>query len=268
MRSAQILRICALPKPTASARSCRNEHLTRVHTYARRGILSLALFRPCRGSSCRISHRSYRKSDRRIGAADSWVGRVRGGAQISRLWHRLWARWSLFMRPAPGRRVVLGRGEWLARILAGRRAAGGELGSRDGSAARELRRISLALAMLSRSQVPGPPATPPRSAAPPASSRSPRPTSRGNGDAAVRVLPQSGYMTAGGTAGLTPALAEGDAAPEGFKDARDRRLRVAGSRCRGHALVAIAATGSGPTRQAGDGRRGSRLRWAGRARRG
>ena len=39
---------------------------------------------------------------------------------------------------------------------------------------------------------------------------------------AVRVLPRSGYLTEGGTAGLTPPLPEGDAAPGGVKDARDR----------------------------------------------
>jgi hypothetical protein len=49
------------------------------------------------------------------------------------------------------------------------------------------------------SQVPGPPATPPRSAAPPASSRflrARRP--RGKRDAAMRVLPQSGYRPEAG----------------------------------------------------------------------
>ena len=37
-----------------------------------------------------------------------------------------------------------------------------------------------------------------------------------------RVLPRSGYLAGGGTAGLTPPLPEGDAAPGGVKDARDR----------------------------------------------
>jgi len=53
------------------------------------------------------------------------------------------------------------------------------------------------------SQVPGPPMTPPRSAVPPASSRSPRTRSpKAKRGAAAHVLPQSGHPTGTGMAGL------------------------------------------------------------------
>ncbi len=77
-------------------------------------------------------------------------------------------------------------------------------------------------AIRASSQVPGPPATPPRSAAPPASSGFCAPGvpgqrgRRGAGPATV------GVSARGGRAGLTSPLPEGDAAPGGIKDARDR----------------------------------------------
>jgi hypothetical protein len=72
------------------------------------------------------------------------------------------------------------------------------------------------------SPVPGPPAPPPRSAAPPSSRflRARRPRGkrgrRGAGPATV------GVSAGGGMAGLTPPRAEGGAAPGGIKDARGR----------------------------------------------
>ena len=54
----------------------------------------------------------------------------------------------------------------------------------------------------------------------------------------------------------------------GIKDAPNRRARAPGSSCPARGLEAGAAAKSGSVSQAGDGRRGSRPRWAGRARRG
>ena len=53
-----------------------------------------------------------------------------------------------------------------------------------------------------------------------------------------------------------------------IKGARNRRARVAGSPCPGPGLGPAAAAASRSASQAGDGRRGSKQRWAGRARRG
>jgi hypothetical protein len=103
------------------------------------------------------------------------------------------------MRPAPGRRVVLGCAGWLARVLAGWRAAVGELGFPDGSATvgaaprfRWLWPCCRAARCRARRR------RRPLFAAPPASSRSPRLTSQGRGEAAVRVLPQYGYLPEAG----------------------------------------------------------------------
>ncbi len=80
-------------------------------------------------------------------------------------------------------------------------------------------------AIRASSQVPGPPATPPRPAAPPASSRflrARRPGAKGTPRCGSCHSRGIGWRRDGGMAGLTSPLPEGDAAPGGIKDARDR----------------------------------------------